>query len=62
MRRISMAVQKGVADAVNTRIARLKSGVGAQRDESIDMDIINLQSTGMCAFAVFGSSNSGDNG
>jgi soluble lytic murein transglycosylase-like protein len=37
IKRISMAIQKGIANAVNTRVYSLRAGGEARRDESIEM-------------------------
>jgi hypothetical protein len=40
MKRISMAIQKGLANVVNTRIYSLRAGLEALRDESNDPSVM----------------------
>ena len=53
--RIAMSIQKGVANAVNARLHKLRCGLEAQLDESADITVVQGQSLARGSAGMFGS-------
>jgi hypothetical protein len=61
-RRVAVAIQKGVADAINTCIYCLRSGTANVNDEAQDPTVIIKQSSSSGASGAFDAIPSGDSG